>query len=101
MRLIWSQFAARQVDEALEALTSIAADDVEAAARRLDELLDRVEASRRFPDAGRVRPELGRDDIRELLVGSYRVTYRRRNAAVEIAPVHHQARRLTDDVLAR
>ena len=67
MRLVWSLLADRQVDEAL---AYIADDDVAAAQRWLEELLERVGALRRFPESGRVVPELGREEIRELLVGS-------------------------------
>ena len=29
-----------------------------------------------FPHSGRLVPELGRDDVREIIVGEYRVVYR-------------------------
>lgn len=98
MRLVWSALADGQVDEVL---ASIAADDVAAAQRWLKELLERVDALRRFPDSGRVVPELGREEIRELLVGSYRVIYRHRGDLVEIAVIRHQARHFGEDALAR
>ncbi len=86
MRLVWSALADQQVDEAL---TYIAADDPAAARRWLEELLGRVAALRRFPDSGRVVPELGREEIRELLVGAYRVIYRLLDDLVEIAVICH------------
>jgi len=98
VRLVWSRLADRQVDEAL---AYIAADDAVAARRWLEELLERVAALRRFPDSGRVVPELGREEIRELLVGSYRVIYRHRGDLVEIAVVRHQERHFDADELAR
>jgi len=98
VKLVWSALADRQVDEAL---AYIAADDLAAARRWLKELLERVDALRRFPDAGRVVPELGRDWIRELLVGSYRIIYRHRGDLVEIAIIHHQAQHFDEDGLAR
>jgi plasmid stabilization system protein ParE len=49
-----------------------------------------------FPRSGRIVPELGRDDIREVIVQSYRVIYRLRGDEVEILTVHHSARRLDD-----
>ncbi len=98
MRLVWSPLAEQQVDEAL---AYIAADDATAARGWLEELLERVAALRRFPDSGRVVPELGRDEIRELLVGSYRVIYRHRDDLVEIAVIRHQARHFDVDELAR
>ena len=58
-------------------------------------------ALRRFPESGRVVPELGREEIRELLVGSYRVIYRRSKNRIEIAMVRHQARHFDEDELAR
>ncbi len=98
MRLVWSTLADQQVDEVL---TYIAADDAAAALRWLEELLERVGGLRRFPDSGRVVPELGREEIRELLVGAYRVIYRHRGDLVEIAVIRHQARHFDEDELAR
>lgn len=45
-----------------------------------------------LPRSGRVVPELGRDDIREIFVQSYRIIYRARPDTVEILTVHHGAR---------
>ena len=98
MRVVWSPLADRQVDEVL---AYIAADDAAAARRWLEELFERVDALRSFPDSGRVVPELGREEIRELLVGSYRVIYRHRGDLVEIAVIRHQARHFDEDELAR
>src|SRR5262249_41070837 len=42
-------------------------------ARWIFQATDRLAA---FPRLGRVVPEIGRDDIREVIVQSYRVTYR-------------------------
>ena len=42
-------------------------------AERLFEATSRIEI---FPESGRVVPEVRRDDIRELIVGEYRVVYR-------------------------
>ncbi len=49
-----------------------------------------------FPRVGRVVPEIGRDDIREVIVQSYRVIYRVLPEVVQILAVHHGARRLED-----
>lgn len=47
-----------------------------------------------FPLSGRVVPEIGRDDIRELIVQSYRIIYRVLPEEVEILTIHHGARPL-------
>jgi toxin ParE1/3/4 len=70
VRLVWSPLADRQVDEVL---AYISAADAAAARRWLEELFERVDALRSLPESGRMVPELGREEIRELLVGSYRV----------------------------
>ena len=41
-------------------------------AERLVESTSRIEL---FPKAGRVVPEIGREDLREIIVGEYRVVY--------------------------
>jgi plasmid stabilization system protein ParE len=74
VKLSWSPLADKQVDEAM---AYIAADDAVAALRWLEELLERVASLRHFPDSGHVVPELERKEVRELIVGSYRVLYRR------------------------
>lgn len=42
-------------------------------AERLFEATSRIEI---FPESGRIVPELSRDDVREIIVGEYRVVYR-------------------------
>ncbi len=55
--------------------------------RATDRLVD-------FPRSGRIVPEVGREDIRELIVQGYRIIYRVLADAVEILTVHHGARLL-------
>ncbi|MHB0980477.1 MAG: type II toxin-antitoxin system RelE/ParE family toxin [Thermoleophilia bacterium] len=52
-----------------------------------------------FPDSGRVVPELGRQDIRGIIVRPYRVMYRRTDDRVEIAAVRHEARKFDEKEL--
>ena len=89
MRVVWSPPADRQVDEAVE---YIAPDDPTAALEWLERLLERVKALARFPDSGRVVPEIRREDIREIIVSPYRVMYRRKDDMVKIAAIRHEAR---------
>ncbi len=41
-----------------------------------ERLFDATAQIERFPRSGRVVPEISRDDIRELIVGDYRIVYR-------------------------
>lgn len=45
-----------------------------------------------FPMSGRVVPEIGDQDIREVIVQNYRVIYQLDGEEVEILTVHHGAR---------
>jgi len=89
VRVVWSPLADRQVDEAVE---YIAQDDPTAALEWLERLLELVKALARFPDSGRVVPEIRREDIREIIVSPYRVMYRHRDDRVEIVAIRHESR---------
>jgi toxin ParE1/3/4 len=89
VKVSWSPLADEQVHDAV---AYIAGDNPIAAVQWLERLLDRTSALATFPDSGRVVPELGRQDIREIIVSPYRVMYRRKDELVEIAAVRHEAR---------
>ena len=72
----------------------IARDSTAFAATFADRVLRATEKLTRFPQLGRMVPELADENIRELLVGNYRIIYRLRKDAVHILTVHHGARLL-------
>jgi plasmid stabilization system protein ParE len=84
MQVLWTH-AARQ--DLVDIGDYIALRSPEAAARFVAELLDRTKVLRTAPFAGRIVPELGREDIRELIHGIYRIVYRRTSGAVQILTV--------------
>jgi plasmid stabilization system protein ParE len=47
-----------------------------------------------FPRIGRTVPEIGQDQIREVLVHGYRIIYRLLEDEVEVLTVHHGSRPL-------
>ena len=85
MRVEWSDTALERVDEIA---LYIAADDHDAAVRWVVDLFDAVEALGEFPESGRMVPELGSREIRELIFGAYRVFYRV-GTIVEVMTVRH------------
>lgn len=89
MTVIWSPLAERQAEEAYE---YIARDRPDAARKWLTELIDRVEGLHRFPRRGRVVPEIGRQDYRQILHQPYRVIYAIRHDQVEVLAVRHLRR---------
>ena len=71
-RLRWSQRAA---DDLQEIGAYIGGDSRVAARRWLERLRERAVRASFAPRAGRVVPELGRDDVREVFLKSYRLLY--------------------------
>ncbi len=72
----------------------IAQHNAEAAARVGDELLDAGLGLAVMPERGRVVPEFGRSELREIVLRSYRIIYRvdAERKAVEIVRFWHAAR---------
>ncbi|MDZ4064100.1 MAG: type II toxin-antitoxin system RelE/ParE family toxin [Coriobacteriia bacterium] len=95
--MTWSPLADGQVDDAI---AYISVENPTAALARLERLLDRTKSLGMFPDSGRVVRELGRHDIREVIVSPYRVMYRRKDDLVEIAAVRHEAREFDESTIA-
>ena len=92
VRIRWSDEAAADL-EAIHVF--IARDSARYASAVCAELVEAVDQLRVFPRSGRVVPEFQREDIREVLRGSYRIVYRLvEPALVEIVTVFHGARLL-------
>ena len=72
----------------------IALDDVAAAARMGNQLLDAALSLTTFPERGRMVPEFGLSHLREIVFRSYRIIYRVNSAdnSVEIVRFWHGAR---------
>ena len=87
--LIWSPQALRDL-EGIRAYIALDSDlYADLTVRRIVAAVERLKA---FPDSGRVVPERSSPDIREVIVGRYRVVYRRKANAVEIATVFRGSR---------
>jgi plasmid stabilization system protein ParE len=55
-----------------------------------------VERLKDMPFSGQVVPEIGREEIREILQGNYRLIYRVSGKRIDILSVYHGARLLDD-----
>lgn len=96
MKVVWTERAAASL-EAIGAY--IATDDPTAATRWLTRLVKRAELVAALPLAGRVVPEVDRDDVREVFVRRYRIVYQVRADAVFILTVFEGSRLLRDSDL--
>ena len=90
MRVVWTPIALDRVEEAAR---YIAQDRPQAAAKWIDGLFNSVRQSADFPESGRVVPEVGRPELRELIYGRYRVIYRLEAKRISILTVRHQRQR--------
>jgi toxin ParE1/3/4 len=89
--LVWTDRARNDLEDIGD---SIAADNPVAAERWVGELMSAAEQAASAPLSGRRVPELGRDDVRELLKRTYRIVYRVRPDRVDILAVFEGHRRL-------
>ena len=72
----------------------IAPHNSDAAARLGFELITRAESLANFPEIGRMVPEFGQPDLREIICRSYRIIYRlkREDKQIQIVRFWHGAR---------
>ena len=93
MRVVWTEHAYTQLDEAM---AFIARDRPETAMAWLQRILDEGASLAGFPDRGGVASETSRHDVRELIVNPQRLVHRRVADVVTITMVVH-GRRLLDE----
>jgi plasmid stabilization system protein ParE len=72
VRIVWSPLAIERVEDIAQ---YIADDNASAAVEWVERIFDIVERLSKFPESGRVVPEVGVRRIREVIFGSYRIIY--------------------------
>ncbi|MCL5278440.1 MAG: type II toxin-antitoxin system RelE/ParE family toxin [Planctomycetes bacterium] len=92
----WTPQAADDLDAIAE---FIGRDSPHFAALFVADILQTVDRLTDFPESGRMVPEIGERNIREIILGSYRIIYRLHREAVEVLTVHHGARLLDPERL--
>lgn len=96
MKVVWSPLAERR---ALEAVDYIAQDRPLAAAAWLEALIERVGQLERVARRGRVVPEIGRPEYRQIVHAPYRVVYRIDPKQVIVLTLRHWRRDWDPDEL--
>ncbi len=86
MKIIWSPLA---VDRASEIAEYIAQDNPTAAENWINAIFTHVEQLKKFPESGRIVPEINNDFFRELTYGNYRIIYRIEANRVSILTIRH------------
>ena len=98
MKIIWSPLS---LDRILEIAKYIAEDKQEASANWVDSVLNSVERLVKFPESGRIVPELKRSEIREILLGNYRIIYLIENDLISVLTVRHGKQLLSSENLSK
>jgi len=62
-------------------------------------VFETVKQLKLLPESGRVVPEIGQNNLREIILGNYRIIYRLKNDIIEILTVYHSARLLNQDFI--
>jgi len=96
MKVVWTVQA---LERLLEIETFIAENSPMAAEKLIDRLISRADALAHHPDRGRRLPEMPASGLRELVVGNYRIVYRRRSQVVEVLTVFEGHRLLRPEEL--
>jgi toxin ParE1/3/4 len=91
--VVWSDEASADVRQIAGFVSRDSKDAAEQLTTRLVQSMRRIE---QFPRSGRMVPEHGRDDIREVIVDPYRVIYVIDPDVVRVVLVQHSAQRLRD-----
>lgn len=86
MKVAWSYVA---VGNLLEANKYIATENPEAARKLINDLYDKGNSIKEFPEKGRVVPEINRKNIREVFCREYRIIYRMESKRIFILTVRH------------
>ena len=88
-RVVWSRRALRDVEGIAE---YIAADSPTYAAIVLKKIVNQTRMLAQFPRAGHKVPEFDDENVREMIVYSYRIIYRLQENEIVIAAVIHGKR---------
>lgn len=89
MRVVW---APRAIARASEIARYIAAERPDSAGPWVEDLFALAASLRRHPRVGRKVPEAGRDELREVFHGKYRLIYRIEPTRVVVLTVRHGRR---------
>ncbi|MGB7209465.1 MAG: type II toxin-antitoxin system RelE/ParE family toxin [Pyrinomonadaceae bacterium] len=95
-RIRWTPQSADDLDAIAEYIASDSPHYARLFVLKVISAIDRLE---RFPEIGRVVPEMNNPAVRELILGNYRIVYRLNTDVVEILTIYHGSRLLDSSML--
>lgn len=98
MKIVWPPLA---IERAEEIIDYIAQDKPSAAENWIETVFPKVETLESSPETGRIVPEIGNSQFRELIYGNYRIVYRIDQKQISVFTIRHGAQILPiDEILA-
>jgi toxin ParE1/3/4 len=94
MKILWSPRANQDLHRVSDL---IAKDKPQAALQWAQTVYKKISRLKRFPKSGRVVPEVAKQDLREIIVGSYRIIYGIKGKTLSILTIFHGAKKLKSD----
>ncbi len=88
-KIIWASSALKDIESIAEYIERDSEDQAALFVTRIIEMTDRLE---KFPESGRVIPEINQNDCREIVYGAYRIMYRIVKEEIWITGIVHAAR---------
>lgn len=73
MKIVWSPLAVERLENIYD---FISGDNITAANKMIESILNKAEKLSKYFERGRIVPEAGRKNIREIFEGEYSVIYR-------------------------
>jgi toxin ParE1/3/4 len=86
VKVLWSPLALDRVSEVAEYISQ---DRPIAARQWAERIFSAVERLREFPLSGRVAPEVGREEVREVIEGDFRIIYRVELEQISVLTIRH------------
>ena len=84
MKIYWSPFSVERLEQIFDYL---AAEDINIARKTIKRILTKAVSLYKFPVRGRIVPEAGRYDIRELFSSGYRIIYKTGKGRITIITI--------------
>jgi plasmid stabilization system protein ParE len=91
VKVIWSLQAAQDLDSIISFISRDSSEYARIFVIDLFEALDRIGS---FPKSGRIVPDLSDPNVREAILGSYRIIYRLKVDRAGLVTIQHGARQL-------
>ena len=89
----WTEQSIEDIEHIAE---YIAKDSIKYAEIQVEDFFEAVLSLNEFPKTGRIVPEVGDKDLRELIIGFYRIIYRIKTIdQIDVLTVYHTRRLLT------